>query len=125
MVANRAAEAGGFASLGDRAYLPETIDALELLVRVGPPPEIAVPALRAFLQRHVRGAPWASLDGYRKQAIAGLVLLDAALPMPPRGVGQWLVDERLLVGSLLLVMLALRAVWFTRPLGARGRGALP
>jgi hypothetical protein len=124
--ANGAMGTGGFASQpGARAWLPETIDALELMVRVGPPPEIDVGALRAFLQRHVGGAPLARLDGSGKQAFAGLVLLDAGLHLPPRGVAQWLLDERLIVGSLLLVVLALRAVWHTRPLSVRGRGALP
>ena len=120
--ANHSRGAGGFAArAGDRASLLETIDAVELLVRIGPPPEVELPALRTFLRQHVNGR----VDGHEKQALACLVLLDAALHTPARGAWQWLVDERLLVGSLLLVVLSLRAVWFTRPLGAVGRGAQP
>ncbi|HEX6813459.1 MAG TPA: hypothetical protein VF384_17705 [Planctomycetota bacterium] len=46
------------------SLLLATPDAVELLVRIGPPPEIELPALRAFLRQHVNGA----VDGHGNQA---------------------------------------------------------
>ena len=79
--------------------------------------------VRSHLRQRVAFHSMASLDGWGKQAYAGLALLNATWGAPSRW--QWLLDQRLAIGCLLLVLLALRAVWFTRPLGRPGQGAMP
>lgn len=117
---------GGFASSLEperrHADVRETGRALALMARVGVPPGLPLDHVRAFLRRQCRISALALAVPeplLAQEARAHLVRLAHGFAWPPRSVIRFLVDERLALATLLLVTLALQALWLARPAAHR------
>ncbi|MCA8963664.1 MAG: hypothetical protein H6838_10610 [Planctomycetes bacterium] len=123
---------GGFCTFpenGQHADIRSTSHAVELMQLVGAPEDLPLREVRAFL-RHgfdtsLIGRLLAGRSVLGKEAEASLVLLDRGVGLPAVGTLARLIAERAPLAALLLVALALRAIWLAQRSAMRLVGALP
>ncbi len=89
-----------------------TVDAVELMARVGPPDDVDLRRVRGYLRSHAaREGLFSDDDPVRKApARAALLRLERQIGLPERSWLEALVAERLLIGVLLLVALCWTAI---------------
>lgn len=102
-----------------------TLDAVELMARLGVPEGLDLRLVRGYLRASSRAFPlvFEMYPYLHLDARAGLLRLERGIGLPERSLLARLLGERLLIAALLIVALCALAVRLT-PAPA-GRGALP
>lgn len=102
-----------------------TLDAVELMQRLGVPEGVDLRKVRGYLRSSARAFPlvFEMYPHVHLDARAGLLLLTEGIGLPERSLLARLLGERLLLASLLIVALCAWAVRLTP--APTGRGALP
>jgi len=119
---------GGFTSDAAKfqtSFEEATLDAVELMQRLGVPEGIDLRVVRGYLRSASRAFPLV-LEMYpylHLDTRAGLLLITEGIGLPERSLLARLLGERLLIASLLIVGLCALAVRLTP--ATAGRGALP
>ncbi|HTF88070.1 MAG TPA: hypothetical protein VK843_06640, partial [Planctomycetota bacterium] len=118
---------GGFTSNPDtkRSSKDDTWFAVQLMQRLGAPPQIDLRLLRGYLRTESRVMFFDYDSEFEAQSRASLRLLEDQIGMPARNPIQRVLDERLLVASLLLVGLCILAIRLAPSFEPKGKGALP
>jgi hypothetical protein len=106
-------KAGGFTSDPVKfrtSFDDQTWFAVQLMERFGVPPEIDLRLLRGHLRTESRVMFFDTAFSLNAMSRASLRVLEDKIGMPPRSPLQRVLDERLLIASLLLVGLCLLAI---------------
>jgi hypothetical protein len=101
-----------------------TWHAVQLMQRYGVPPEIDTRFLRGHLRSESRVRLMDRKPELQAHSRAALLVLEEGIGLPPRSVVQRVLDERLLLASVLLVVLCLLAIRLAPAIGERA-GAQP
>lgn len=102
-----------------------TLDAVELMQRLGVPEGLELRRVRGYLRASSRAFPllFEMYPYLHLDARGGLLRVEQGIGLPERSLLARLLGERLLIASLLVVALCARAVRLTP--APPGRGALP
>ncbi len=99
--------------------------AVQLMARLGVPPEIDARLLRGHLRTESRAVFFDSSPEREAWSRAALVLLEDGIGLPQRGPLQRVLDERLFLAALLIVALSLLAIRLAPSLEPHAGGAQP
>jgi len=118
---------GGFSPNPEQfrtSFDDSTWHAVELMERFGVPPEIDTRFLRGHLRTESRVRLMDRKPELQARSRAALLVLEEGIGLPPRSVVQRVLDERLLLASVLIVALCLLAIRLAPGLDERA-GAQP
>lgn len=115
---------GGFSAYDDghreTSDHAATLHAVELMERVGVPPEVDLARVRAYLRRETESNlvnPLGRINFFNHVPSLALARFEAELaPLLQRSLAERLHDERLPLAALLAILYGLFALWRARPL---------